>query len=372
MTAPNDPFPLQRVAVALLVLGVYGAVASWIVNRAGASYRASLVREITDPLSVVAAPANRPASTPGPSPEPSRKEPPSAAPPAPLATAAVTPSPPTPSLSKAKPSSTNDSQGKAALRLVVDPIWNDPRVTKKWDIEHLTIDQEKELGETMKALILKLNLESKSEAKLVGERTSADRAYFIARQLLEKAPRKRKEITYEIIVLDSTEPNAFSTPGGFIYVTEGLLLSIGEDEPQVLQFILAHEIAHVDEQHALQCLTSKKLQDVRKKLGTAEILYRYVLPNAYFEDHEFAADRAAATSLGRLGYQRYQTLSYLRKLQRYAQDHGFGRGHQLADPRNDGITLLDNHIRAHVSATQRLEAVKEAIAAKPTTAVPKK
>jgi hypothetical protein len=360
---PLDRFPWQRVGFALAALSVYGAGASWVVHRAGASYRASLARErIAVSVPAVVAVTNRPALPPA-IPQPT----------APVSTTvtAVPPAPPSPRHAEAKPTVASVSRPEASPQPVVDAIWNDPRVTKKWDIDHLTIDQETELGESLKAIILTFNLPSDRNEKPVGDKTSTDRVYSIGEQLLKKVPRKRKEIRYEFIVLDSSEPNAFSTPGGFIYVTEGLLLSIGQDEPHILQFVLAHEIAHVDEQHALKCLHFKKLWDLRDKMGTAEMLYRFVIPNAYYDAYEFDADRAAVTSLGMLGYGRYEKLSYLRKLQLYADANGFARGHQLPRPDADH-SLLDNHIRAHVSAKDRFDAVKEQIEPRPAAVAPRK
>ena len=40
----------------------------------------------------------------------------------------------------------------------------------------------------------------------------------------------RKEIEYKFFVLDSDAVNAFSHPGGYVYVTRGLLEWLGEDE----------------------------------------------------------------------------------------------------------------------------------------------
>jgi hypothetical protein len=351
----------QRVAVALSALAVYGAGASWMVHRAGASFRASLAREnaVGKMPSLVAHAAKSPAESPKKARPPSRNQsPPHVSTPKPVAS-----SPGSVSAPKSEPLTTKNAE-QILPPPVADPIWNDPRVTKQWDVDHLTIAQEKELGESLKMLILTLNAQSSSESKLVGGQTSTDRVFGIAQGLLEKMPRKRKEVSYDFIVLDSLEPNAFSIPGGTIFVTEGLLLSIGQDEPHVLEFVLAHEIAHVDEQHALECLHFDKLWELRKKVGTVELLYSYVLPNAYFESQEFAADRLAATALGMMGHGRYEKLSYLRKLNHYAEAHGFGRGHEVPKPTAER-SLLDNHVRAHVSAAIRLKKIKEWIDAKP-------
>jgi predicted Zn-dependent protease len=53
-------------------------------------------------------------------------------------------------------------------------------------------------------------------------------------------------------VLDSDEINAFSLPGGYIYITRGLLQNLSCESD--LAWVLGHEIAHVDQEHGLTAL----------------------------------------------------------------------------------------------------------------------
>ncbi|MGA1845192.1 MAG: M48 family metalloprotease [bacterium] len=63
----------------------------------------------------------------------------------------------------------------------------------------------------------------------------------------------RPEIPYTIGILDTDTINAFSAPGGFIFVTRGVIETI-DDEAQ-LAGIIAHEIIHVTQRHILKKLT---------------------------------------------------------------------------------------------------------------------
>lgn len=57
----------------------------------------------------------------------------------------------------------------------------------------------------------------------------------------------RPEIRFRFAILDTDEAESFSTPGGYVFVTRGLLgLVVSEAE---LAGLLAHEIAHVNGQH---------------------------------------------------------------------------------------------------------------------------
>lgn len=63
----------------------------------------------------------------------------------------------------------------------------------------------------------------------------------------------RKGVKYEFHTVDSPEVNAFAVPGGFVYVTSGIIKAL-EDEAQ-LAAVIGHEIGHIDRHHGI-----KKLQ----------------------------------------------------------------------------------------------------------------
>jgi Zn-dependent protease with chaperone function len=68
-------------------------------------------------------------------------------------------------------------------------------------------------------------------------------------QVLSNWPAKLKGYNYRFSVLDESDINAVACPGGYIFVNRGLLEACeSEDE---LEAALAHEIAHVEQRHAL-------------------------------------------------------------------------------------------------------------------------
>lgn len=66
----------------------------------------------------------------------------------------------------------------------------------------------------------------------------------------DDTPEKYKETEFNFRVLDSPVVNAFALPGGYVYVTRGLLAHM-ENEAQ-LAIVLGHEIGHVAARHASQ------------------------------------------------------------------------------------------------------------------------
>jgi beta-barrel assembly-enhancing protease len=61
------------------------------------------------------------------------------------------------------------------------------------------------------------------------------------------------KVPFTIKVIDSNQINAFSLPGGFLYVNSGLILA-ADDEAE-LAAVMAHEIAHVAAHHAAREMT---------------------------------------------------------------------------------------------------------------------
>ncbi|MGB9004125.1 MAG: M48 family metalloprotease [Candidatus Aminicenantales bacterium] len=70
---------------------------------------------------------------------------------------------------------------------------------------------------------------------------------------------------YHFLVLDSTEINAMAAPGGFIFITRGLLRECKDEE--MLASVLAHEVGHVASKHGLQSIKKSRLIDAFKLLG---------------------------------------------------------------------------------------------------------
>ena len=92
----------------------------------------------------------------------------------------------------------------------------------------------------------------REQAEIVEEQTGLldnDRFTPYLKELGERlvAESPRKDIRYRFHVVDKVEPNAFALPGGYVYVTRGMLpLMNSEDE---LAGLVGHEISHVAARH---------------------------------------------------------------------------------------------------------------------------
>lgn len=75
---------------------------------------------------------------------------------------------------------------------------------------------------------------------------------------------ERPAIEYRAHIVESPLPNAFVLPGGWVYVTTGLLEQVESDDE--LAGVLAHEIAHNVNQHAIE-----RMRDAPKGLGLLQL-----------------------------------------------------------------------------------------------------
>ena len=67
----------------------------------------------------------------------------------------------------------------------------------------------------------------------------------------------RQDLQWRFGLLESSAINAFSAPGGRVFITRGLYeLPLGDDE---LAGVLAHEIIHIDERHAIDIIARGEL-----------------------------------------------------------------------------------------------------------------
>jgi predicted Zn-dependent protease len=114
-------------------------------------------------------------------------------------------------------------------------------VSKMPEVTLLTVEQEKKIGEE----------EDKKVAQEMGLLDDAKLTAYLdalGQRLAKESP--RQDVSYRFHVVDMIEPNAFALPGGYVYVTRGLLvLANTEDE---LAGVVGHEIGHVAARHTVQ------------------------------------------------------------------------------------------------------------------------
>lgn len=82
------------------------------------------------------------------------------------------------------------------------------------------------------------------------------------------AASERPELPWTFTLVDDPAVNAFAVPGGFVYVTRGLLAHLGSDDE--LAAVLAHEAGHVTARHGVVQL--RKQNTARRSVGLFRVI----------------------------------------------------------------------------------------------------
>jgi hypothetical protein len=357
---------MMRNVVAIVVGCLYVAGSLWLVHGTGDAYREALRREKVpaQPEETTPPPPVEQGTTPvadlivappdHPQPKTPTPEPPAAIRPTTGDVAESTPPPTARVEVKPAPSPTagvtTSNPSVPAAPTPVDPFWQQEHLTASWKLDQFGPQDEARLGAELHDLIMQFNKRSESGPW-------QQRVQEAAEPYLKTC--ERKDVHYTFTVIESDAVAAFSHPGGYIYVCRGLFDLIGEDEDFALEFAVGHEMAHVDLQHALKCLRDPGM--LKLPLGTLQKLYMFIIPFAYMDDQEFEADRWIYRRMRQAGRTDHKSLTFLRKLEGYARDHGFnnGRGKPPTDGRSSPV---ENHYRAHTATWDRLKHLKEFIA----------
>ena len=120
----------------------------------------------------------------------------------------------------------------------------------------------------------------------------------------------RAHLDFHFTLLDTPDINAFALPGGYVYITRGIMAYL--DSEAELAGVLGHEIGHVTARHSVRqqsgqlatgllnvlitaATGSETLSQLGNQVSTAFI-------RGYGRNHELEADRLGAQYLQRTGY----------------------------------------------------------------------
>jgi len=77
----------------------------------------------------------------------------------------------------------------------------------------------------------------------------------------------RKNLVYRFAVLDTPVVNAFAVPGGYIYLTRGILALMSSEAEMAV--VLGHELGHVNARHSVRRMSEMMLAQVGLAVGSA-------------------------------------------------------------------------------------------------------
>jgi len=154
---------------------------------------------------------------------------------------------------------------------------------------------------------------------------------------------------YHFLILDTDEVNAFAAPGGFIFISRGMIrLCKSEDD---LAAISAHEIGHIQLKHAIGAIKSSRLTSALTTLavegsktlagdslsqltqafeGSITDITKTMMNSGYARGQEREADKAAIAILKNMGYRQESLPNVLERMARVTAESdasGFGATH---------------------------------------------
>jgi predicted Zn-dependent protease len=154
---------------------------------------------------------------------------------------------------------------------------------------------------------------------------------------------------YHVMILDSTEINAFATSGGHIFITRGLLSCA--DSEDTLAAVIAHEIAHIQLQHSIKAIKTSRITQAilvtgssaagiaAQNTGLEELtdifdesvgeIVSTLINNGYSQEQEFEADTLALSLMASAGYEPSSLIDMLRVLEQNQpkSSGGFNKTH---------------------------------------------
>jgi predicted Zn-dependent protease len=164
---------------------------------------------------------------------------------------------------------------------------------------------------------------------------------------------ERSDIQYRFFVLDTAEVNAFAAPGGYIYLTRGLILE-AQTEAEMAG-VMGHEIGHVAHRHGVAKLeravgvglvSGLLFGDDTVASDVIDFATAFVLNTDYSQDQETDADNQAVPYMFDAGYNPFGLVQFFETLEALS-----------------GPSVLPDWLSSHPAPTARAENARANIAA---------
>ena len=170
----------------------------------------------------------------------------------------------------------------------------------------------------------------------------------------------RPEIKFYFAVIDADELNAYSTPGGYVFITKGAIRAM-RDESE-LAGVLAHEIAHITQKHIVNEFKIRGKDDstvsgITRIVGqtgdSARLAFfqavdkatEMLLETGFKHEDEHDSDQVATLLLAQTGYDPAALSRYLNRVRKLSKENA-NKESKTHPATNERLTALSNLIKA--------------------------
>jgi predicted Zn-dependent protease len=173
----------------------------------------------------------------------------------------------------------------------------------------------------------------------------------------------RPHLPYHFAVLDTPVVNAFAVPGGYVYVTRGILALMNSEAE--LAVVLGHELGHINARHSVRRISKMMLfqiglgvgsvlSETFAKLSGAASVGIQLLFLQYSRDDERQADALGVEYSRKGSYNPGEMISFFQSLQKYGDLSGGGH-------------RLPGFLSTHPLTAERIDNTKETLQAEDKT-----
>ena len=228
-------------------------------------------------------------------------------------------------------------------------------------ISVISLKTEKKIGKRMDPVILK-------QMGYYADPFLQDYVKRIGQKLVRVSD--KRAIRYEFKVVDEYRENAMAVPGGYIYITRGMLAVLNSEAE--LAGVLGHEIAHITQRHGARQMTKALGAQILTlaaaaggaiagggAIAPAIALTQGVMANilrGHGREFEFESDEKGLYYAWKAGYDPRESAKFMRRLRQLERlrgigYHGFGATHPESTMR---ILKLEGQAHALVRPGQKL------------------
>ncbi len=176
---------------------------------------------------------------------------------------------------------------------------------------------------------------------------------------------QRKQIPYTFKIVASRQVNAFALPGGFIFVTAGMLGFLRSEAE--LAALLGHEISHVDMKHCVERLQYELIarRVVGRDIATIVRIAYGLGAVGFSKQQELEADVGGLILGAKAGYDPNAALAFEERLHAIAAEREKPKGRpgtMVGEAGGALVESLQTYFRTHPPPAQRVQAMRDAIA----------